>query len=705
MAGKVSTQLVIEGRNNTKQAFDQVNSQLESMNAKLAAAGKALAGAFSVSAVVGMVRSIAETADSYNLMNARLKLATGSQEEFNTVTADLKRIATETGTPLQSLATLYGRISGPLKQAGRSQREIIAVTEAVSKAFVVSGASAVEAENGVIQFAQALGSGALRGDEFNSVAEQAPRLMQALADGLNVPIGSLKEMAAQGELTADVVTDALIGQLDKLSAEAAAMPDTVGSAMTRLQDVINEAVGNADLTPLIEAINELGRTLGDPVVMQNLAALASALVQLAGTVVDGGSEFADLGKRIGFVAASAAGAVTELDAIDQQIADIDRSISGTGLSTTLAGLWYSEEELRAQRAALVAMRAMLVEQQTGISEETRKAAEAAQKAADDAREADLGAYRKYLGELKALQGDAVKASEGALKQQVSAEKAALRELDKIRADRLKIEERYQQALAGLQGGGEASYGAAEDLKVKARQALANQDVANAQAYAQQALAMIQKLAGAGESTYGFGGFIKELEGIELAANAIEQSQAEAKLESIRAGMESLKKQAKDLEKMPVSVQADDASIEAVRAAIAKLAGELGQQLVIPVSVANPLTAPQGEIPQYATGGYISGPGTGTSDSILARLSNGEFVMRAAAVKHYGPALLAAMNGLQLPKFADGGLVSSLQPASPASLGTLNFNLPGGESFGVTVTGDNWAELHKAALKYGRTTRR
>jgi len=227
----VKTQLVIDGKNNSKKAFDEVNSQLNSMNKQLATAGKALIGVFSVSALTGAVRGIANAADSYNLMNARLKLATESQQEFNTAQTELRRIATATQTPLESLATLYQRISRPLKEAGRSQKDILAVTEAVSTSFRVSGASAQEAENGVIQFAQALGAGALRGDEFNSVAEQAPRLMQALADSLNVPIGSLKEMAAQGLLTADVVTSALVDQLDVLRAEAESLPETVGGAI------------------------------------------------------------------------------------------------------------------------------------------------------------------------------------------------------------------------------------------------------------------------------------------------------------------------------------------------------------------------------------------------------------------------------------------------------------------------------------------
>ena len=234
---KVHTQLVIDGKNNSKAAFDQVNSQLDSMNSKLSTAGKSLVGAFSVSMLAGAVRTVAQGADAYNLMNARLKLATGSQQEFNTASSELQRIATDTQTPLESMVTLYGRISRPLKEAGRSQADILKVTEAVAQSFRISGATAEEAQNGVVQFAQALGSGALRGDEFNSVAEQAPRLMQALAAGIGVPVGALKEMASQGLLTADVVTTALTGQLEVLRAEAKTLPATVGGAMTELSEI------------------------------------------------------------------------------------------------------------------------------------------------------------------------------------------------------------------------------------------------------------------------------------------------------------------------------------------------------------------------------------------------------------------------------------------------------------------------------------
>lgn len=711
---KVKTQLVIDGKNNTKRAFDEVNSQLNGMNKQLATAGKALIGVFSVSALTGAVRGIANAADSYNLMNARLKLATSSQEEFNTAQTELRRIATATQTPLESLATLYQRISRPLKEAGRSQKDILAVTEAVSTSFRVSGASAQEAENGVIQFAQALGAGALRGDEFNSVAEQAPRLMQALADSLNVPIGSLKEMAAQGLLTADVVTSALVEQLAVLRAEAESLPETVGGAMTALSDRWKEAVGQANVKPLIEAIKSLGDTLSDPVVVDNLVRLASALATLAGTAVDGASEFVDLGKRIGYVAANAAGMVAELDKVDQEIADIDRSLAGTGLNTTLAGMWFSEEELRAKREALVAFRAAIVEQQTGMTAELQAASRAAADAAEAEREQEIKARNTYIADLKIQQDRMVKAAEQAGKDLVAAEKKANTDLQKVRDERMKIEQRYQEALAGMNSGGDASYGAAQSLKVGAREALRAGDVEGAQAQAQAALKMLQDLQAAGANTYGFGGFIGELRDIELAANDIEQSRAKEKIEGIKQEMINLKAAAATLQDMPVSVKMDDTKLAEVQSALDALAKreiivKVGAQYDFsqPYTLQDPGPAPQ----RFATGGLIRGPGTGTSDSIPALLSDGEYVIRAAAVRKLGKNALDLLNrGIPIPRFADGGLVGAVSSMQPSALAGL-------ENWGKATLGDgsNQVEvimprdsfdrlLHRTANKFGRTHR-
>lgn len=711
----------------TQLAMRQLVAEQQRQRTGSAGLAGAVGGIGAAYIAVNTVKSIAQTADAYNLMNARLKLATDSQQEFNVAQAELRRIATETQTPVASLVTLYGRIGRPLKEAGRSQADILKLTEAVATSFRVSGATAVEAENGVIQFAQALGAGALRGEEFNSVAEQAPRLMQALAAALGVPVGALKEMATQGLLTADVVTDAMVGQLDTLRREAESLPKTVGGAMTAMTDSINEAVGKADLGPLIDALNQLREQVEDPATAEGIGLLASGLVRIGSFVVGVAADFGFLGQQIGVWAAQMAGSVTAIDKLDNEIKAIETTLSGWSVGDILVDLLYSDEELKAKLASLRSERAKLIEDQTGMNAELEFLAEVAAGAAEFARQQELDAYSKHIGELKKLQGEQVKAAENGVKALVASEKKATAELKKVRDDRLKIEERYQKALAGMGGEGDASYGAAQSLKVGARAALDTGDVEGAQSQAQAALKMLQDLAAAGENTYGFAGFIAELQAIELAANDIEQTNAEAKIADIKASMESLKADAKALENMPVSIKSDEASIEAVRSQIQKLAAELGNtEIVIPVRVANPtggldFTQPYtlvdpGPAPGYAAGDMVRGPGTGTSDSILARLSNGEFVMRAAAVRHYGPELLRQLNERRLPKFADGGLISNrslpqipqmspslLAPAVPdfPHLGRLDINA-GGMTIPAYVDLGFAKELSRTATKFGRT---
>jgi hypothetical protein len=173
-------------------------------------------------------------------------------------------------------------------------------------------------------------------------------------------------------------------------------------------------------------------------------------------------------------------------------------------------------------------------------------------------------------------------------------------------------------------------------------------------------------------------------------------------------MAALKEQADELKDMPVSVELDEESLAEVRSKLETLLGSLKSDAVIPVKVTGGSSAAADAAPGFAAGGHIRGAGTGTSDSILARLSNGEFVVRAAAVRKYGVGMLDAINGMRLPKFADGGLagsVASMEPPRPQPLGTLNFNLPGGDSFSVNTAGEWSDDLRKAAIKFGRPQRR
>lgn len=706
IAQQAYTRRVIE----TKTAMGQLQAEQRRLNAGGSMLPGLVSGVGAAYAAGAALKGIAAQADAYNLMNARLKLATSSQEEFTTAQTELGRIALATQSPVASLVTLYGRISRPLKEAGRSQADILKVTEAVATSFRVSGATAEEAQNGVIQFAQALGSGALRGDEFNSVAEQAPRLMQALADGLGVPQESLRAMAKEGLLTADVIGEVLPAQLEVLRKELAVLPATVSGAMTALSDQWSKAIGKADVQPLIDSINQLGKTLSDPVVVNNLVALASALATLAGTAVEGGSELVDLGKRIAFISANSQGLVTDLDQVDQQIADLDRSLAGTGLSTTIDGLIYSKEELQAKRDALAEFRKSLVQEQTGMNEEMRTLAEGFAAAAEAVRQKEVDANTKYIGELKKLQDEQVADAEKQGKALVAAQKKATADLEKVKKDRLDIEKRYSEALAGLGGEGDASYSSAQALKVGARASLKAGDVEGAQAQAQAALKMLQDLAAAGENTYGFAGFIQELQAIELAANDIEQTNAENKIAAIREQIVSLEADAAKLKDMPLSIKSDEASIEAVRSQIQLLAAEIGNtEIVLPVravvtglptGTTSALDA--GLNPDGFTGGGWTGPGSKYQPAGIVHAD--EHVQPKRIVNEPGAlsfleqirrngfrntiSQLQVSMASRLAGYAEGGYVS--ERALPA-IPTMNPALLAGPSF---------PELGRLALEFG-----
>ena len=423
---------------------------------------------------------------------------------------------------------MYGRISRPLKEAGRSQAEILKVTEAVATAFRVSGASAQEAENGVIQFAQALGAGALRGDEFNSVAEQAPRLMQALADSLGVPIGALKEMATQGLLTADVVTDALTGQLEVLRKEAESLPETVGGAMTALADKWNEAIGQADVQPLIDAINQLGETVSDPGTRDSLILLAGALTQLASAAIEAGAATVSFAQDLGYIAARVSGNLLEIDRAAKELEKFEAAANGFGLLDT----YMTDEQIAEGLAVWRAYYAALTKEQQGMNAETKFLSEVAAQVQEEVRTREEAARAKHLGNLKALQSQQLADAKAFTKSWVAEEKKAAVEIEQAKKAQLETQKRYADALASLGSGpqGDPSYGQAQTLRQAAKTALSSGDVQGAKSNAQAALKILQELEAAGENTYGFRGFIQSLQAIEQQADQINVDKANASFE-------------------------------------------------------------------------------------------------------------------------------------------------------------------------------
>jgi tape measure domain-containing protein len=188
------------------------------------------------------VGQIANMVDEYAKFTAQLKLASQSQREYAAGYADVKRIAAQSTQGLQETGVLYARIANGTKELGIAQKQVAAITETVNLSLLVSGATASEAASAQLQLSQAFASGTLRGEEFNAVNEAAPRLMLALADGIGVPVGALKKMAEQGEITSKIMADVLPNALEKLRNEAKEV-QTISGAFTVLRNSVMEFVG------------------------------------------------------------------------------------------------------------------------------------------------------------------------------------------------------------------------------------------------------------------------------------------------------------------------------------------------------------------------------------------------------------------------------------------------------------------------------
>ena len=194
---------------------------------------------------IGSVAGIAQMMDKWTEFNNRLKLVTASSQELKTAQSELLNIATRTGQDLDGVASVYQRFAANAKQLGISQQDTLGITETVNKAIAISGASAESASAALTQFGQALASGVLRGEEFNSVMENAPSLAQAIAKGLDVPVGKLRTLANTGQLTSDVLVKALQRASSSVDADFAKTNMTISQSMTNLKTRLVEFVGTS----------------------------------------------------------------------------------------------------------------------------------------------------------------------------------------------------------------------------------------------------------------------------------------------------------------------------------------------------------------------------------------------------------------------------------------------------------------------------
>lgn len=182
-------------------------------------------------------------ADELNTLNARIRLVTNSTEEYNRAQVALFDLAQRTRGSLGETINLYTRIAQATKDAGVGQETLLQVVETINQAVQLSGASTQAAEAALIQLGQGLASGTLRGEELNSILEQTPALADAIAKGIGITRGELRQYGQDGKLSAEQVIKALQAQRDVVAKQFAELPLTVGQSMTLLKNAGLQLLG------------------------------------------------------------------------------------------------------------------------------------------------------------------------------------------------------------------------------------------------------------------------------------------------------------------------------------------------------------------------------------------------------------------------------------------------------------------------------
>ncbi|MDU2940138.1 MAG: tape measure protein [Enterobacteriaceae bacterium] len=165
------------------------------------------------------VQQVASYADAWTELNNKVSNSVRSGEQQSEVMQRIFDVSQATQSSLNGTATLYARLERGTRTYNTSAEDLVKLTTIINQGFAVSGATAQEAENAIIQLSQGIASGVLRGEEFNSVSEQGSRLTVALADSLGVTLGQLRAMAAQGKLTTDVIVKGLLSQGEVIGKE------------------------------------------------------------------------------------------------------------------------------------------------------------------------------------------------------------------------------------------------------------------------------------------------------------------------------------------------------------------------------------------------------------------------------------------------------------------------------------------------------
>ncbi|EHM0043211.1 tape measure protein [Salmonella enterica subsp. enterica serovar Agona] len=332
------------------------------------------------------VQQVSQYADAWTTLNNKLANAIRPSEQLVDVTERVFNITQQTRGSLDATASLYARLERATREYGTSADDLAKLTTIINQGFVVSGATAQEAENAIIQLSQGLASGALRGEEFNSVNEQGNRLIVALADSMGVGIGQMRQMAAAGKLTTDVVVNGLLSQGVTIGNEFANTTTTISQALQVAGNNITKFFGENSTVKTGTAI------FNDAVisVSENIGALSAILTAAAAVM---GSRYV--------------GALTMATAAKVKAAVAARNQSAAEMQAAQAVANKAAADLRAaaiaKERALDEIRLAEMMKQTAVSATNAAAAEQRLSSARVAAAGAVDNYNRALAANKAAQ--------------------------------------------------------------------------------------------------------------------------------------------------------------------------------------------------------------------------------------------------------------------------------------------------------------
>ena len=284
---------------------DNTNEQMQFNNAVYAGTTQtdALTGAIkrvvaayvsiqSVQKALNLSDELTQTTARLDMMVSSYNALNGTMQTTDELTQMIYQSAQNSRASFMDTAASVAKLGNNARDAFASTGEIVQFAELVNKQFTIAGASSTEASNAFLQLTQALGSGVLRGDELNSIFEQAPNLIQTVADYMDVPIGQIREMASEGQITADIVKNAMFAAADDIDAKFNSMPMTWGQLWIYYS---NQAL--MTFQPVLQRLNEIANDANMRTaltgVMNALSGAATVALNVIDVMVTGGAFIVD----------------------------------------------------------------------------------------------------------------------------------------------------------------------------------------------------------------------------------------------------------------------------------------------------------------------------------------------------------------------------------------------------------------------------